>query len=199
MALPNVNPTTTAAWQKLQALFETKKDLNIKELLAADPNRIADYSIEWEDFYVDFSKNIVDGEVFTALLELADEVGLKDAIAQYYGGETINVTEGRAVLHTALRAPAARGCTGRWRQCDSRSEQDQSTDQGFLRGGYFWKKKRLYRQSFYGCGKYRYRRFGPRSCDDHRSPRILQESLELAFCFQCRWRPRDGVYQGSES
>ncbi|MCL4139116.1 UNVERIFIED_CONTAM: hypothetical protein GTU68_056497, partial [Idotea baltica] len=62
-------------------------------------------TIKWDDFYVDFSKNRITEETFGYLLELAKEVKLKEAINSQFSGEIINKTEGRAVLHTALRAP----------------------------------------------------------------------------------------------
>ncbi|MCB4807527.1 glucose-6-phosphate isomerase [Tamlana sp. 62-3] len=105
MALPTVNPTTTNAWKKLQAHFEDVKSMHMKELFAQDADRANKNSIKWDDFYVDFSKNRITDETLGLLLELADEVKLKEAIASQFSGEKINKTEGRAVLHTALRAP----------------------------------------------------------------------------------------------
>ncbi|WP_282123249.1 glucose-6-phosphate isomerase [Algibacter mikhailovii] len=105
MALPSINPTTTEAWKKLQANFETVKDLQMKDLFAQDQERANKFTITWDDFYVDFSKNRITEETFRYLLELADDVKLKAAIKSQFSGEIINQTEGRAVLHTALRAP----------------------------------------------------------------------------------------------
>jgi len=105
MALPNVNPTTTASWKKLQAHFETVKDVHMKDLFAQDKSRANNFTIKWDDFYVDFSKNRITEETLKYLLELANDVKLKDAIKSQFSGEIINETEGRAVLHTALRAP----------------------------------------------------------------------------------------------
>ena len=105
MALPNINPTTTKSWKKLQAHFEAVKDVHMKDLFAEDKTRANKFTIEWNDFYVDFSKNRLTEETLKYLLELADEVKLKDAIKSQFSGEIINETEGRAVLHTALRAP----------------------------------------------------------------------------------------------
>ncbi|MCL5127014.1 glucose-6-phosphate isomerase [Algibacter sp. L4_22] len=105
MALPNVNPTTTASWKKLQAHFESVKDVHMKDLFAQDKSRANNFTIKWDDFYVDFSKNRITEETLKYLLELADDVKLKDAIKSQFAGEIINETEGRAVLHTALRAP----------------------------------------------------------------------------------------------
>ena len=105
MALPTINPTTTSSWKALQNHFETVKNLEMKTLFAQDENRADKFTIQWEDFYVDFSKNLITEETFKLLLELADEVKLKEAIEAYYSGDEINQTEGRAVLHTALRTP----------------------------------------------------------------------------------------------
>jgi len=104
MALPIINPTTTEAWKKLQKHYQDTKDIHLRELFATNENRGKELSILWNDFLVDYSKNRITDETLKLLLELSDEVGLKDAIKGYFGGELINQTEGRAVLHTALRA-----------------------------------------------------------------------------------------------
>ena len=104
MSLLNINPTTTAAWQRLTEHYSQTKEDTIKTLFSEDANRAADFTINWNDFLVDFSKNRINKETMQLLLQLAKEVKLKDAIDKYFGAETINQTEGRAVLHTALRA-----------------------------------------------------------------------------------------------
>ncbi|EMS32454.1 Glucose-6-phosphate isomerase [Mariniradius saccharolyticus AK6] len=96
------NPTTTQAWQRLANFSETKKNQQIKTLFS-DPSRFDKFSIKWEDVLVDFSKNRLDDETMQALLDLAVELDLKSAIEAMFRGEKINGTEGRAVLHTALR------------------------------------------------------------------------------------------------
>jgi len=105
MALKATNPTTTNAWEKLQAHFETIKSQHLKDLFKSDASRANDLTVQWEDFYVDFSKNRITTETVDLLVELANELDLKDAISKYFKGDIINATEGRAVLHTALRAP----------------------------------------------------------------------------------------------
>ncbi len=105
MGLPTINPTTTKAWKALQAHFDTIKDTHLTTLFAQHPDRAKTLSIEWQDFYVDYSKNRMDETTRKLLLDLAEEVQLKDAIAHYFNGSTINKTEERAVLHTALRVP----------------------------------------------------------------------------------------------
>lgn len=104
MVLPTVNPTTTEAWKNLHQHFDQVKDLKMKDLFAKDANRANDLTIKWEDFYVDFSKNRITEETIKHLLQLAEDCKLKEAINAQFNGETINKTEGRAVLHTALRA-----------------------------------------------------------------------------------------------
>lgn len=105
MALPSVNPTKTASWKKLQEHYTEAKNLKMKDLFAQDSDRANKFTIKWDDFYVDVSKNRITEETFNYLLELAEDVKLKEAIESQFSGEIINETEGRAVLHTALRAP----------------------------------------------------------------------------------------------
>jgi len=104
MALQSINPTTTKAWKKLEAHFEATKDHQIKDYFNTNSNRALDFSITWNDFLVDFSKNRISSETIKLVLELAEEVQLKEAIQDYFSGVLINETENRAVLHTALRA-----------------------------------------------------------------------------------------------
>ena len=104
MALQNTNPTTTLAWQKLQKHFQEMNSASMKDLFVEDNTRAAKFHFNWNDFVVDYSKNIINQETINLLLELANEAQLKDAIAKYFEGDIINQTENRAVLHTALRA-----------------------------------------------------------------------------------------------
>jgi len=104
MALSAINPTQTIAWKKLQSHFETMKNVRMQDLFANEPTRAEKMHLEWNDFLVDYSKNIATKETMDLLLELANEVQLKEAISKYIGGDVINQTENRAVLHTALRA-----------------------------------------------------------------------------------------------
>ena len=103
MALKNINPTKTAAWSALTNHFNENQNINIKDLYK-DSNRSKDFSIQFDDLLVDFSKNRITKETINLLVNLAKEIDLNDAIEKQFLGETINVTEGRAVLHTALRS-----------------------------------------------------------------------------------------------
>ena len=105
MALPKINPTSTNAWKNLEEHFKIIQDVQMKDMFAQNEKRADDFTISWEDFYVDFSKNRIDSETMLLFKELAEELQLKDAISKYFEGDIINHTEGRAVLHTALRAP----------------------------------------------------------------------------------------------
>ena len=105
MALQSINPTQTKSWTKLKAHFEAVKDAHMKTWFAENPKRADEFTIQWEDFYVDFSKNRINSETMLLFKELANELKLKDAISKYFEGDIINQTEGRAVLHTALRTP----------------------------------------------------------------------------------------------
>ncbi|MGI9547801.1 MAG: glucose-6-phosphate isomerase [Flavobacteriaceae bacterium] len=104
MPLENTNPANTKAWKKLREHYLKAKELHLKELFTAEPDRAKKFSRTWDDFLIDFSKNRITEETFDLLLELADELDLADGIKKYFDGDIINQTEGRAVLHTALRA-----------------------------------------------------------------------------------------------
>ncbi|WP_420320673.1 glucose-6-phosphate isomerase [Flagellimonas sp.] len=104
MTLPTTNPTTTKAWKKLLEHHKETKNKHLRELFASDKDRGQKFSLVWNDFFVDYSKNRITEETLALLLDLADEIGLKESISSYFGGDNINQTEDRAVLHTALRA-----------------------------------------------------------------------------------------------
>ncbi|OAB31375.1 glucose-6-phosphate isomerase [Flavobacterium fryxellicola] len=104
MALNTINPTETIAWKKLEMHFNKMQKVSMQELFQLDPTRIDKFNQQWNDFLLDYSKNCIDQETMQLLIELADEMGLKCAIADYFDGAIINQTEHRAVLHTALRA-----------------------------------------------------------------------------------------------
>ena len=106
VSLNKTNPTSTNSWKKLTEHHSTLKNVHLKELFSLDSNRAGSPSIEWNDFLPDFSKNRITDETLELLYGLADEMDLKGAIQKYFSGDTINETEGRAVLHTALRAKA---------------------------------------------------------------------------------------------
>ncbi|MFI8377618.1 glucose-6-phosphate isomerase [Leeuwenhoekiella sp. NPDC079379] len=102
--MQKINPTQTKAWKALKDHFNKVKTLEMKTLFQ-DNSRAADFSLIWDDFYVDYSKNRMTSETKSLLLDLAKEMNFEDARAAYFNGSEINETEGRAVMHTALRQP----------------------------------------------------------------------------------------------
>ncbi|CAM1334455.1 glucose-6-phosphate isomerase [Tenacibaculum aestuariivivum] len=104
MPLHNINPTQTEAWKKLTDHFSEAEQYELKTLFRKDKDRKERFSIYLNKLKVDFSKNHITQKTLNLLLELAEETKLKDAIDKFFLGEKINVTEDRAVLHTALRS-----------------------------------------------------------------------------------------------
>jgi glucose-6-phosphate isomerase len=101
--LPAINPTTLPAWESLRAHFSEMQAIKMKELFQADAARFANMHLRQGEVIFDYSKNIVTGRTLELLLQLAGESKLKEAIEAMFNGEVINATEGRSVLHTALR------------------------------------------------------------------------------------------------
>ncbi len=94
-----------AAWKALGADHEKVRDLHLRQLFADDPKRGERLTLEAVGLYLDYSKNRVTDETLRLLVQLAGECGLRARIDAMFRGEKINVTEDRAVLHVALRAP----------------------------------------------------------------------------------------------
>jgi glucose-6-phosphate isomerase len=97
--------TKRKAWKALQAHHKKTYNLHLRELFAQDPRRGERMTAEAVGITLDYSKNRVTEETIELLVQLAEESGLRDKIVAMFGGEKINVTEKRAVLHVALRAP----------------------------------------------------------------------------------------------
>ncbi len=95
----------TPQWQALQAHYEAIEETQLRELFVTDATRAARLSAEALGIFLDYSKNRLTGETLELLLALAESAGLSAKIKAMFAGEKINTTEGRAVLHTALRAP----------------------------------------------------------------------------------------------
>ena len=102
MSLKKINPTQTKSWKKLLKHFESIKNKKIEDLLGSRKSPVK-FNLVWDDFIIDISKNIIDNTTLELLLELANECNLSDAILKQFRGESINETENRAVLHTAVR------------------------------------------------------------------------------------------------
>ena len=100
--LPKINPTQTKAWKELQDHF-AQNDFELRTLFQYNAERFNQFSVQRENYLFDYSKNLIDERTFQLLQNLATECELKSAIEAMFSGEKINETEGRAVLHTALR------------------------------------------------------------------------------------------------
>lgn len=106
--LARTKPTKTFAWKQLVEHHELIKNKHLRQFFVENPNRFEDFSIRWNDILLDYSKNRIDTQTLDLLIQLAHECQLKSGIAAMFAGETINETENRAVLHTALRNQAGR-------------------------------------------------------------------------------------------
>jgi len=100
--LSKINPTQTNSWKALDEHFGDN-DFDLRSLFAYNPNRFNEFSLQKDNFLFDYSKNLIDSRTKELLLNLAEESQLKDSISKMFSGDKINETEGRAVLHTALR------------------------------------------------------------------------------------------------
>ena len=103
MTLPRINPLKTKSWKELKNHFNKIKSTSISDLFVNDPNRFKNFSINFENLLLDFSRNRINDETLDIFEKLADEIKLSEAIKSYFNGEKINETEGRGVLHTAVR------------------------------------------------------------------------------------------------
>src|SRR5882757_2078859 len=97
--------TQRQAWKALEAHHKNVRELHLRKLFADDPKRAERMAVEAVGLYLDYSKNRVTDETLKLLLQLAEESGLRARIDAMFRGEKINITEKRAVLHVALRAP----------------------------------------------------------------------------------------------
>ena len=101
--LPNHRFTDLPAYSQLQDHYNELKDRHLRDLFADEPDRFATFTRQFEDILLDFSKNRITDETLSLLLQLAQQAGLTEAIGKMFSGDAINQTEGRAVLHVALR------------------------------------------------------------------------------------------------
>ena len=103
--MTTLRPIDAPAWKALQAHYEKIKDVHLRQLFADDPQRGTRLTVEGPGLYLDYSKNRVTDETLRLLLQLARERGVEERRDAMFRGEKINITEKRAVLHIALRAP----------------------------------------------------------------------------------------------
>ncbi len=101
--LEKISPVKTRAWRELKSHFAEMKRIRMQDLFSEDPARYSKFSLRFEDILLDYSKNIITEETMRLLLELARETRVAEAAGKMFSGQRINETEGRAVLHIALR------------------------------------------------------------------------------------------------
>jgi glucose-6-phosphate isomerase len=101
--LSKINPTHTASWKNLKNILIRSGNIIWWKCSVQDENRFNKFSIQFDDMLLDYSKNRIYDETIDLLIEMADELNLKEAIESMFTGEKINLTERRAVLHVALR------------------------------------------------------------------------------------------------
>ena len=104
MSLKSINPTETKSWSKLKDHFNDIKETHINDYFISNSDRYNQLSITFDNFHFDFSKNKINSKTISLFNDLLTEIDLKSSIEKYFGGEKINSTESRPVLHTALRS-----------------------------------------------------------------------------------------------
>ena len=101
MPLNKLDPSKLNSWKELSAQFDKERLMTIEKLME-EPNRLKNFSVEWEDFLVDLTKNRVSQSTLDVLINLCHESNLKENIQFYFNGDKINETEKRSVLHLSL-------------------------------------------------------------------------------------------------
>src|SRR3974390_2934566 len=100
-----VPATEGPAWKSLARHYRQVRKMHLRDLFAVDPRRGEAFTVEAEGIYLDYSKNRITEKTLRLLLQLAEESSLRERIDAMFRGDKINITENRAVLHVALRAP----------------------------------------------------------------------------------------------
>lgn len=103
MSLSKKNPTNQKSWSNLMDLYNQENNLHISDYFNSEKNRLEKFTVTFNDLHIDFSKNRISEKAFDLLIELCKETDLKENIDKYFNGSTINETENRSVLHSALR------------------------------------------------------------------------------------------------
>lgn len=101
--LPATNPKKTTSWKKLSEHYDVMKSTHMRDLFTLFPDRFEKFTLSFEEVLLDYSKNIITEDTMSLLMNLAKECQLSESIHAMFSGESINQTEQRAVLHTALR------------------------------------------------------------------------------------------------
>ena len=158
-------PIDTAAWKALQAHYEKIKDIHLRQLFADDPQRGTRLTAEGAGLYLDYSKNRVTDETMRLLVQLARERGVEARRDAMFRGEKINITEKRAVLHVALRAPRGHEDRSRRQRCCARCACRARQDGRLLQPRAQRRVEGSHRQAHQERDQYRHRRLVSRAGD----------------------------------
>ena len=112
--------TEKPSWEALATHYWNVRNVHLRSLFADDPHRGERMAVEGGGLYLDYSKNRITDETIRLLVRLAEECGLRQHIEAMFRGEKMNITENRAVLHTALRTLKERAYSRRRRRCRAR-------------------------------------------------------------------------------
>ena len=169
-------------WRALTDQYESIKDVHLRQMFADDPARGQSLSVEGAGLYLDYSKNRVTAETVKSLIELARFLDLQDRIEAMFTGEKINLTEGRAVLHTALRAPRTHRSVVDGQNVIPEVHAVLDKMSAFCDRRARWKLEGAYRQTDSQYRQHWNRRLGSRSGDGVRSTTSFQPR-EMTFRF----------------
>ena len=158
-------PNETAAWQALEAHYQQIKDVHLRQLFADDPGRGERLTVEGAGLYLDYSKNRITDETVRLLLQLAQERGVAERRDAMFRGDKINITEQRAVLHVALRAPKDARILVDGHDVVPDVHQVLDAMASFRRTCSLRRLARAHRQAHPQRGQYRHRRFVSRTGD----------------------------------
>ena len=184
----SVSPLTERpAWKALEAHYQEIRKLHLRELFADDPERGERLTAEAAGLYLDYSKNRITAETLKLLLQLAEESGLRRGSMPCSAGDKINITENRAVLHVALRAPTRRIDPGGRQERRARGPRRARQDGRFFQPRPQRRVEGPHRQAHSQRRQHRHRRLRPRAGDGLRSAQALQRSRhDVPLRFQRR-------------
>ncbi len=180
--------TKRKAWAALKAHYKTAKAIQLKKLFDRDPKRGEKFSAEAVGIYLDYSKNRITEKTLKLLLDLAKESGLRERIDAMFRGDKINITENRAVLHVALRAPKDETILVDGKNVVPEVHAVLDKMSAFLQSRAQRGMEGPYRQAHPERDQHRHRRLRSRPGDGVRSAEVLQRPQhDVPLCFQCRW------------
>lgn len=186
---PKISPTETTAWRLLKEHFENDmRSSHMRVLFQNDAERFNKFSLKTDDILFDYSKNIINGKTMQLLLQLADECKVKLAMDAMFSGEKINQTEGRSVLHVALRNFSGNPIYSDGNDVMPDVMRVSGPHEKFLRKNSQRRMAGIYRQRNKIHCEHWHRRKRPWPGDGDGSIETLLDKKHAAiFCFKCRW------------